>query len=205
MTKEESYIYGLLITDGSLYLQSRNRGRVSLEVNIKDEEILNKLCKYIPNSNIKQRIRNTNFKQNYATKIFYNYRRDFRDKLLSWGYPILNKTLNACPPKVEYSEFDFWRGVIDGDGSIGITKQNIPFISLVTKSEILKISYLEFLKKYIKIDKNINRNMRDNVYNIMITRKHAVQLSKFLYLDNTTDLYLSRKLEKGLEIQKFNY
>lgn len=135
MNKEESYIYGLLITDGSLSLRTRNRGKVSLEVSKKDEDIIYKLCNLIPNSHQRERTRDTNFKKDYTTKIFSNTRREFREKLISQGFPVINKTLNASPPILDYSEFDFWRGVIDGDGSIGITSKDIPFISLVTKSE----------------------------------------------------------------------
>ena len=41
----ESYIFGLLITDGSLYLTSRNRGKVSLEVSYIDLDIVEKFLK----------------------------------------------------------------------------------------------------------------------------------------------------------------
>lgn len=57
MDNNESYIYGLLITDGCLSLESRNRGRISLEVNIRDKDIIDKLYNVIPNSKILTRSR----------------------------------------------------------------------------------------------------------------------------------------------------
>ena len=36
------------------------------------------------------------------------------------GFPIENKTINARPPICKYDINAFWRGVIDGDGSLGI-------------------------------------------------------------------------------------
>lgn len=168
MNESESYIYGLLITDGSLYLSTRNRGRITLEVSEKDKDIVEKLYNEIPNSTIRERTRNTNFKIGYSTKIFSNTRLEFREKLISQGFPTKNKTLVASTPSVNYNQYHFWRGVIDGDGSLGITGNNKPFISLVTKSENLKNEYLNFLFTELGITKNINRNNRDNIYNIYI-------------------------------------
>ena len=107
--------------------------------------------------------------------------------------------MNASIPIVEFNEFDFWRGVIDGDGSLGITSKNIPFISLVTKSENLKIEYLKFLEKYLNIKKSINRNKRDNVYNIMVTNENAIKLINLIYYD-TSKIYLNRKFIKAKQV-----
>ena len=61
MNENESYIFGLLITDGSMYLTTRNRGKVTLEVSEKDFDIVEKLFNEIPGSKIHTRTRNTNF------------------------------------------------------------------------------------------------------------------------------------------------
>ena len=183
MNESESYIYGLLITDGSLYLSTRNRGKVTLEVSEKDHDIVEKLYNEIPSSSIRERIRNTNFKSNYTTKIFSNTRLEFRNKLICQGFPLKNKTLNANTPNIEYNKYHFWRGVIDEDGSLGLTGNNRPFLSLTTKSENLK-------------------NKRDNTYNIFLSGNNAIKLAKILYLDNP-GIYLERKYNKALEIQNY--
>lgn len=199
MDKNESYIFGLLITDGNLYLTTRNRGKVTLEVNEKDFDIVEKLFNEIPGSKIHSRTRNTNFSKNYTTSIFTNNKKEFRDYLINNGFPIKNKTDLASTPKSNFDESNFWRGVIDGDGSIGITSKGLPFISLVTKSENLKESYLKFLKENFNINKNINRNKRDNVYNIMVSGPKSIPIIKFLYIDNP-GIYLNRKYNKAKEI-----
>ena len=104
----------------------------------------------IPNSHIRERNRTTNFKSNYTTSIFSNTRIEFRQKLISQGFPTQNKTLNADIPKVEFNKYHFWRGVIGGDGSLGLTGKGVPFVSLITKSEYLKNSYLQFFEGRIK-------------------------------------------------------
>lgn len=199
MTEKESYIYGLLITDGNIYLTTRNRGRVVLEISKRDEDIVDKLIDEIPNSTKRERTRKTNFSEEFNSVSFNNHRIEFRTWLFECGYPKEDKTNNASIPSVEFSEIDFWRGVIDGDGSLGITSKNIPFVSLITKSENLKNEYLAFLEKKLGIIKKASRNKRDGVYNICITRDNAIKLSRLLYED-CNGFCLKRKYSKFLEI-----
>ena len=196
--EEKSYIYGLLGTDGSLSLSERNRGKITLEVNSKDNDIIEKLYHLIPNSTMRERTRNTNFKENYTTAIFSNYQLEFRQEMIAFGLPITDKTNMIGPPIQKYSKRDFWRGVIDGDGSLGFTGQGKPFVSLVTKSENLKVAYCNFLLEEFGIIKEISRNKRDNVYNIMVSNEEAQSLCRYLY--NGAALYLDRKYNKALEI-----
>ena len=203
LNEQFSYIFGLLITDGNLSLASRNRGRVTLEVSIKDKDIIDKLVSFIPGSTKISRSRNTNFKNSYESVSFRNYSKEFREFLINAGFPIKNKTINAGFPSIDFDQFSFWRGVIDGDGSLGFTSNQEPFISLVTKSETLKDQYLSFLKSNFSIEKKLKRNKRDNVYNIVVKNENAVQLGKMLYLDINSDLYINRKHELALQLQQW--
>ena len=115
------------------------------------------------------------------------------------GFPKKDKTIVAAPPQTKYSEKDFWRGVIDGDGSLGLTGAGLPFISLVTKSENLKNEYLKFLEKYLGLKKNINRNKRDAVFNIMSNSGNAIKIVDLLY-SNNPPIYLDRKYNKYTEM-----
>lgn len=210
MDKRDSYLYGLFITDANLYLTSRNRGRISLEVSEKDSDIVIKLFEEIPNSHIRKRTRDTNFKQGYTTFTFVNGHKPFRDYFIECGFPTEDKTNNANTPQVEYDELSFWRGVIDGDGSLGYQKYNssenekeIPFVSLVTKSEVLKQAYCNFLQKRYGITKKVSRNKRDDAYNISINCEVAQQLAKDLYLSEERCLCLDRKYNLAKDIQNW--
>ena len=205
MDKNESYIFGNLVTDGNLYLTSRNRGRVQLEISKKDEDLVDKLLELVPFSNKGSRKRKTNFSKSEVEFVcFRNTKMEFRKKLIENGFPVKNKTLNASTPLGEYEEISFWRGVIDGDGSVGITSKNEPFVSLVTKSEFLKEKYLEFLYKNFGITKKLNRNKRDNVYNVVVKNKNAKDLANLLY--NNDDIHLNRKYDKAMFIlENFQY
>ncbi len=204
LDKIKSYVFGLLITDGNLYLTKvRNRGRVTLEVSEKDKDIVEKLHNLYPESHIRVRTRSTNFSESYTSYSFVDGMLDFRTDLINSGYPKKDKTSLASTPIVEYSEVDFWRGVIDGDGSLGISKSNIPFIGLVTKSEDMKTKFLEFLDKRMNLRKSATRNKRDNVYNILITNEAAVDLAKLLYIFENPEIYINRKYNSAVELQNW--
>lgn len=204
LDKIKSYVFGLLITDGTLYLaKTRNRGKVTLEVNEKDKDIVEKLHNLYPESHIRIRTRSTNFSKSYTSYSFVNGTLDFRTNLIESGYPKKDKTNLASIPTVDYSELDFWRGVIDGDGSIGFSKNDIPFIGLVTKSEDMKTKFLDFLDKRMNLQKSATRNKRDNIYNIMITNEAAVDLAKLLYIFENPEIYIDRKYKSAVELQNW--
>ena len=203
LNKQESYIYGLLITDGSMYLDSRNRGKVTLEVTEKDRDIVEKLVTIVPNSYIHKRERDTNFKKNYKSVIFANYQLEFRQFLIECGFPAIEKTIKAASLTVDYDQFSFWRGCIDGDGSLGFAKDGSPYISFCTKSEYLKKDYCVFLLSKYNIKKNIHRNQRDNIYNILVKNEEAIQLAQDLYLSSDSNLYLDRKYNIARDMQQW--
>lgn len=200
MNENESYIFGLLMTDGCLELRERNRGKISLEISYNDRDIIDKLIKIVPKSIITERTRQTNFKEEYHSITFNNFDLSFRTFLIENGFPTADKTNNATIPINDYSEIDFWRGVIDGDGSLGITKDNRPFISLTTKSEQLKNFYCDFLYRRFDITKNVKRNKRDNIYNILVFGRKAIEIAKLLYTSSKSELYINRKYQKAMEM-----
>lgn len=197
--KNKSYLYGLLLADGNISLSSRNRGRVSLEISVRDKDIVYKLSNIYKDSLIRTRIRNTNFKSDYRSILFNNHHRYFRDELIAMGFPVGVKHDIANVPIVDYSKRDFWRGYIDGDGSLGFTNKGVPFVSLTISSEKIKDEYEKLLINKFDIHKKINRNKRDNIYNISVMNEDAQKLCKYLYSDDD-DLYIDRKLSLAKSI-----
>lgn len=197
-----SYIYGLFITDGWI---SKKKGipiGLNLEVSIKDKDIVEKLHNLIPYSSLYYRERDTNFKKEYQSVIFSYHNQELCLKLIEMGFPLEDKTNLARPPITPYDECCFWRGVIDGDGSLGIKNSSKkPFLSLTTKSEDLKNSFCDFLYNISKRKYNPNRNKRDNIYNIGCNGTSAKKVvEKLFYSIKEEDIYLDRKYEKMKEI-----
>ena len=196
--EEDAYFYGLLLTDGHAYLTTRNRGRISLE--LIDQDIIQKIFKKYGGST-NERTRNTNFKDNHTSYSWKNYQFEFRNELFTYGFPAGDKQYLQDIPKVDFNQKGFWRGVIDGNGSLGMTRRNIPFLSLGTKSELLKNNWEMFLLNNFGIIKKNNRNVRDNFYNILITKEDAQKVSFYLY--NNSTLNIKRKYESYLSIMKW--
>ena len=194
-----AYLFGFIHTDGHLYHHTRDRGRVSIEVNKKDEDILWAFKSLIPfNSSITERVRKTNFSLNYTSVIWRVYDKEFRDVLELWGLPSGRKSELIKPPSCTFSKVDYFRGLIDGDGSLGLTSKGFPFLSLVTSSSYITVEYVELINQITGKAKTSNRNVRDNIYNIAVYKEDAQILARHLYYDGC--LALSRKQIKASEV-----
>lgn len=195
-----SYFIGFVMADGTFQEGSRNRGRITIEIKREDEQLLKDISNILPcNSYIRYRERTTNFKEGYKSALLSIYDYDFRQFVKQY-IPLGKKSdITYIPKDVNIS--DFLRGFIDGDGSIGFTANNAPFVSIITSSEQFKQDYLNFLEKEFSIIKHINRNKRDNVYNITVFNEDAINLIKFLYKD--CNLCLKRKYDSAMECLKW--
>ena len=208
LTNEQlSYLYGLFITDGFLIIKKKTDNHIyytlGIELQEKDKDILEKIHQLLPEGHVYQRTRNTNFKNNYTCYSFYYLKQDFPLWLIQNGFPLENKTENAIPPIWEYDENAFWRGVIDGDGSLGIRKCGTkigtePYISLTTKSDQLKLAYHNYILKITGFNEKNKRNKRDNVYNIVLAKSRCWKICNELYKNDS--IHLNRKYNKYLEI-----
>jgi len=198
-----SYFLGFAQTDGSLSKSSRNRGKLQIEVGAKDLHILKSFKELFSTvySSIKKRNRNTNFKKNHISFVFVISGKEFREEINKLGVPYDKKSEIIAPPTFIFSERDYIRGLIDGDGSIGIRLGKYPFISFTVKSEKLKDYLIDIIEKITGERKKLNRNKRDNIYNIMLNREKAQRFAKCLYYPGC--LALNRKLKDVKEILKW--
>jgi hypothetical protein len=194
-----AYLFGLIQTDGHLYQNSRNRGRLSIEVSKRDEELLFELQKCLPfHSSISGRTRKTNFKNEYVSVIWNVFDKRFRDFLESNGLNNGRKYKTISIPPCKFSEIDYFRGLIDGDGSLGLTSNGFPFLSFITASSEMSVKYLQFLESITGKMKTSQMNKRDNVFNIAIYKEDAQKVVQKLYYPNC--LCLPRKFLKANEV-----
>ena len=190
-----AYMFGFLQADGHLYANSRNRGKLTLELNSEDRWIVEQFALLVPfYSSIKQRTRTTNFQENHRSVVWAVHNRSFREALIDSGIPAGRKSDIIAVPLGEYSQRDYFRGIVDADGSLGITGMGFPFVSIITTSTNLAVSYNEFLREQFGCRKKIQRNNRDNVFNITVMKEDAQALAATLYYDGC--LALPRKQAK---------
>lgn len=200
---EHSYFFGFVQTDGSLTKSSRNRGKLQIELGKEDSHLLKSFQKLFPfvYSSISRRVRDTNFKNNHGSCTLAIFNMKFRDELNKLGIPYGKKSEIISPPKSNFCERDYIRGLIDGDGSIGMRIRKYPFISFTVKSERLKDYFIGIIERITKERKKLNRNNRDNIYNIMLNREKAQKFATYLYYPGC--LALDRKLRRIKKILKW--
>jgi hypothetical protein len=197
-----AYLYGFLQADGSLEEATRNRGKLRVEVAERDRGILEVFASLIPvRSTISTRTRTTNFKAGYSTAIWTVYDFGFRRMLQTLGLTPGRKSGVMDVPGVPFSQPDYFRGLIDADGALGLTGNGFPFLTLTTASERLATRYAEFVAGVIGKKKSTSRNTRDSVYNICVYKEDAQQLGVVLYYDGC--LALPRKLLKAAEVRSW--
>lgn len=202
---EHSYFFGFVQADGNLNkpYEKREKGRLCIELGKEDLHILESFKKLFPSvySGITTRTRDTNFKKGHTSYTLTICDMGFRNEINELGVPYGKKDKNILPPLANFSERDYIRGLVDGDGSVGITGKRFPFISISVKSEKLKDYLCETIEKNIGERKRLSRNKRDDTYNIMLNREKAQKFIKYLYYSDC--LALKRKLRKAEEALKW--
>jgi hypothetical protein len=197
-----AYLFGFIQTDGHLSKGTRNRGKLQIEVSYRDADVLEKLASVIPYySSISTRIRSTNFSSEYKSVVLSVYAREFRDELVSLGLMSGGKSEAVDVPHCEYAKADYFRGIIDGDGSLGFTASKFPFIALCTASEKLAVAYELFVRQITGKEKRLARNSRDRVYNITLYKEDAQAVAATLYYEGC--ISISRKMQVAVVIQSW--
>ncbi|MFD8789474.1 hypothetical protein [Streptomyces vinaceus] len=177
-----AYMFGFLQADGHLSEQSRQRGRLTVEINVRDIHILHEFQRLTPYaSNVSEGVRSTNFSSQHHSATWAMHALEARTTLNELGLPYGRKSATITPPRVEFSRRDYLRGMIDADGSVGFTGQGFPFVSLTTASTAVGAYLCHYAKKITGAGRQIKRNARDGIYNIVYTKEAAMQLAGHLY------------------------
>jgi hypothetical protein len=198
--EEHSYLIGFLQGDGSHSKQTRNRGKIVIEIAKQDIDILDKIegllskTVYVGRGG---RQRNTNFKNNYESASLTVCNWSFRQEIAK-DVPIGYKSMIIQPPNWVIPKH-YIRGLVDAEGSIGFVKTGEPFCAIFILSESVKDFILASIQNVLEVRKTLNRNKRDNAYNIMLNNEDAINYARWLYKD--ASIYMDRKWNKANEIQ----
>ncbi|MFD9316878.1 LAGLIDADG family homing endonuclease [Streptomyces sp. NPDC060053] len=189
---EYAYMFGFLQADGNLYQGAGRKGRLTVEINAKDVQILRHFQKLTPYySNITARTRCTNFAASHSSATWTLCSLEARTTLNELGLPYGRKSKTVAPPHGDFSPRDYLRGLIDADGSVGYTAKGFPFISLTTASTAIGTYLCRYAQQLTGAERNIKRNARDAIYNILYTKEKAQKLATELYYNGC--LALERK------------
>ncbi|MEW2393269.1 SANT/Myb-like DNA-binding domain-containing protein [Streptomyces venezuelae] len=179
---EYAYMFGFLQADGHLAQGPGQKGRLSVEISVRDIEILREFQKLTPyNSTISERTRSTNFAETHTSATWTLCSLEARTRLNELGLPYGRMSQEIAPPSVPLSTRDYLRGIVDGDGSVGYMWQGFPFISLTTASTAISAYLSSYAEAVTQVARAPRRNSRDNVYNITYVTDAAQQLCAYLY------------------------
>jgi len=204
-TIDKAYFLGLFYTDG--YVTNKTN-RVGIELNIKDKYILEELLKCLDsNLNVKERKRKNSFDNNkniYVCSILINNKKLHTDLINLGCLPSKSKIIKL-PNNNQVPEKFFWhflRGVIDGDGSIGLyncsdKKYKKPHISICSGSKDFIYDLHKKLKSY-GFDLIITK--KNNLYRLISEKQDIVfGIINKLYKDSK-NFKLLRKYKNTLDI-----
>lgn len=192
MVPEYAYMFGFVQADGHLQQGVGQKGRLAVEINARDIDLLHKFQKLTPYySSVTERTRSTNFAETHSSATWSLCSLEARTRLNELGLPYGRKSKTIGPPHVEFSRRDYLRGVIDADGSVGSTSQGFPFVSLTTASTAIGAYLCFYAGKITGAERTLKRNTRDDIYNILYTKESAQELAADLYY--TDCLSLRRK------------
>ncbi|WUE65694.1 hypothetical protein OHB32_28575 [Streptomyces europaeiscabiei] len=193
---EYAYMFGFLQADGHLCQGEGQKGKLTVELNIRDVDLLYRFKYLTPyNSSVTERVRSTNFTESCHSATWSLCSLDARTKLNQLGLPYGRKSTTIAPPPVPFSRRDYLRGLIDADGSVGYTGPGLPFISLATASAAIGSFLRAYAQAITGVERLTQRNSRDEIYNISYEKEAAQQLAADLYYPGC--LSLGRKQVKA--------
>ncbi|MFD3747227.1 hypothetical protein [Nocardia sp. NPDC058633] len=177
-----AYAIGLLQADGWHEGNLDRKGRISLEVAVRDESVLTHLAQALPcYSSIGHRSRATNFSPHSETATLRFYDRATRRAFAELGVTVGRKATEIRPPLTPFAEADYLRGLLDGDGSIGFTRKGEPFVSFVTASPLAAEFFCRTVQKVCGVERSCRPNRRDGVANVMVLNHAAAQLAAWAW------------------------
>lgn len=193
---DHAYLIGLVHADGHLSVDTRGRGKLTIELVATDAPLLARLAAALPvHAALHTRRRVTNFGENDFTALTVHDRR-FRAELAKY-VPIGPKAHAVAPPEGVVLP-DYLRGYIDGNGSVGICGRGDPFVCLATRSAALASAYVDFLHNLLGVDKHVARN-RDGLFSLTVLNEDAQAVVRALW-HTPGCLALPRKAAKAAAV-----
>lgn len=197
-TPNMCYWIGFLITDGNV----SDKNRIKLSISSTDQSHVHQFKKFMGSQHkiceIKKKQSNYNKQQCIITQLSFNSEIVSKDIAKHGVTP--RKTFNTKASEQMVLDRDFWRGCIDGDGSLTYSKQKPkrygPIISLAGSLSLIQ-QFHTFVKSIINEYRgNIVKNK--SIFQMTITGQQAVTLIKHLY--NGAQTALPRKMQKAQRI-----
>lgn len=196
---DHAYFFGFLQTDGHLHqAKIGKKGQVSINLARRDEHILWEFkALVLPyRSSVFRRTWKTNFAPDGCEgSSWVASRYELRRSLQDVGLPAGRKSAIIKPPTVDFNERGYLRGVIDGDGSIGLQRTGLPFINFWSMSKNMVQYFCDTVLRVAGTEINPCFNARGaGMYLANVSGWAAKSLAEYLYKPGTLALDRKRAL-----------
>jgi intein-encoded DNA endonuclease-like protein len=179
LTNEVAYWIGFLMADGNVAAPKKTRGGV-ITFALKDKKFVELFKTFVgSDAPIKTQSNTRSFSGNYIIHRFQVCSTPLVQKLIKYGVTP-NKTHTAKVSDELAMNPHFWRGVIDGDGSVSVNKRNQFIIYLGCASKCLMQQYLTFVKQHVETRAKLCQHNQNKHWRVQLTGKPAKALQKVL-------------------------
>ncbi len=180
VTEASAYWIGFLMADGCIQ-HCKNSWGISLALAQKDVHHLNKLRDFLQASSPVCPVNKGTAASLVVTSA------SLAAALATYGV-VPQKTHTAQVKRLELNR-NFWRGVVDGDGCVRITKDGRARLDLIGSLPLMK-QYLQFVQAHLPTCRATVRPNR-SIYAVLLHGSTAAKMIKVLYSDCET--FLDRK------------
>ena len=209
LTEESAYWIGCLLGDGNISILKYGQKKLNIGLAVKDENHLLKfrnflksnykleyLSPHICKGKDKEYLSQPSVRINITSKILV-------DKLKEFGV-VPNKSFNASASDILLNNGDFWRGLIDADGTLDMysrpDNEYYPRLRLIG-SEILMNQFLKFIKIVTPFKCDVTVRSTKSIYGVSLGGKNAIYIINYLY--SNSNIWLDRKfLSASLILEK---
>lgn len=198
-SERDSYFLGFILADGCI-----SNGYLSLTVKQTDGYILKELQTHLgmnygySESGVDDKRTN----KTYHRSVLQVKNKSITENLRNQNIESNKSTVEKLPNIDWINDRHFWRGLIDGDGHLKMSKTHQSLIVFVGSEEVVN-GFIQFCNKSInlkvpRIAKAV-KHKNKTLYHVQINNTDAREIAKYLYKDST--VYLKRKYDEVLKLE----
>lgn len=190
-----SYFLGLMLTDGNLY-QKPGSKQISFSQSVPREDAVYKLKNFIQATHAVTIVENKGEQPKHSIHVCSKL---MFDTLLSYKLTERKTGCQVVDERVSHSR-DFWRGIIDGDGTVELQQGKYFRLRLGSTSLDLMQSWVRFCEYSTGVKTELGQRLLDSgsvVHTTGFCGESAKTLARILY-DKATD-YINVKYETYLK------
>jgi hypothetical protein len=187
LTGESLYWLGFIMADG--WVNCRNS--IGLGVHSADIKHLEKFKNFIKGNQKISHHKNRDF-------CYIQFQSSYVAKVLNDYGVTKNKSLTAAPSKNLVNSFDFWRGMVDGDGSLCVTAKNRIVLSFAGSKNSVD-SFKSFCVSNLG-ETGANVRTHGNIFIVNFTAEYAKKVASLLYKNSIVTQRLDRKYDSFIKM-----